>query len=388
MGRTRTSGITTDADGNKLINKQVNGKAIFVRLGRVSQEEAEAELARRIADARAQQQPGQGDEPTFAAAAKRHLEDAREAGLRTLEIDAWHLTVLAPFIGALPLSQVCDETLADFKRHRREVDKVSATTVKRHLEVVRKILNRAHRKWRLAPDYQRPWLSVVPEITMPKLSDARQPRPLTWDEQAKLMPLLSAHLQRMVLFALNTGLRDGEVCGLRWEWEAKVPELDTFVFLIPGEKVKNGEPRVVVLNDIARRIVDEVRGQHPEYVFVYQAPTRKGKAPKAAHPIETMNNNGWQRARRTAGLSDVRVHDLRHTFARRLRAAGVPPWTRKALLGHKNGDITEHYSPAELGELLAAVNKIDVSRGAPQVTVLRRVGQSRAEVVRETRKAS
>jgi hypothetical protein len=66
----------------------------------------------------------------------------------------------------------------------------------------------------------------------------------------------------------------------------------------------------------------------------------------------------------------------------------VPPWTRKALLGHKNGDITEHYSPAELGELLAAVNKIDVSRGAPQVTLLRPVGQSLAALVQEKRKAS
>jgi integrase len=306
MGRTRTSGITTDADGNKLINKQVNGQTIFARLGRVSQEEAEAALAARIAELR-QQQPGEGDEPTFAAAAKRYLADAQEEGLKTLETEAWHVTLLAPFIGALPLSQVCDETLAAFKRHRREVDKVSATTVKRHLEVVRKVLNRAHHKWRLPPDYQKPWLQVVPDITMPRLTDARQPRPLSWEEQATLMPLLPAHLQRMVLFALNTGLRDSEVCGLRWEWEVKVPELETFVFLIPGTKVKNGEPRVVVLNHIARRIVEEVRGEHPDYVFVY-APKRnekkmqrRGQQAKPPHPIETINNNGWQRARRKAG---------------------------------------------------------------------------------------
>jgi hypothetical protein len=89
MGRTRTSGITTDADGNKLINKQVNGHTIFARLGRVSQEEAEAALAARIAEFR-QQQPGEGDEPTFAAAAKRYLADAQEEGLKTLETEAWH----------------------------------------------------------------------------------------------------------------------------------------------------------------------------------------------------------------------------------------------------------------------------------------------------------
>lgn len=394
MGRTRTSGITTDANGNKLINKLVLGQTIFARLGKVSQEQAEEELARRIAAIR-HQQSSQCAEPTFAAAATRFLTEAQADGAKNLEGDAWHVTLLAPFIGALPLSQICDDTLAEFKQ-KRYASGVSRTTVKRSLEVVRKILNRSHRKWRMAPDYKRPWLLAVPEITMPKLIDVRAPRPLTWDEQVRLIPLLPAHLQRMILFALNTGLRDGELCGLRWEWEQQVPELGTSVFVLPGASTKNGEARVVVLNDTARRIIDEVRGQHPEYVFVYthnrgrageKGLRRPNHQSKPSHPIGTMNNNGWQKARRLAGVPDVRVHDLRHTFARRLRAAGVPPWTRKALIGHKTGDITEHYSPAELGELLAAVNKLDATRGAPQVTLLR-TPASLAESLAPRKKAS
>ena len=57
-------------------------------------------------------------------------------------------------------------------------------------------------------------------------------------------------------------------------------------------------------------------------------------------------------------MSQVRVHDLKHTFGRRLRAANVPLETRKVLLGHRNGDITTHYSAPELEELLVAVNKV------------------------------
>ncbi len=57
-------------------------------------------------------------------------------------------------------------------------------------------------------------------------------------------------------------------------------------------------------------------------------------------------------------LPQVRVHDLKHTFGRRLRAAGVPLETRKVLLGHRNGDITTHYSAPELEELLEAANKV------------------------------
>ena len=68
------------------------------------------------------------------------------------------------------------------------------------------------------------------------------------------------------------------------------------------------------------------------------------------------------------------VHNLRHTFGRRLRGAAVPLETRKALLGHASGDITTHYSEAELGELLAAAQKI-TNRGlseAPTLTVITR----------------
>jgi hypothetical protein len=61
-------------------------------------------------------------------------------------------------------------------------------------------------------------------------------------------------------------------------------ELDTSVFLIPGAKVKNGDERLVVLNRVAQSVIESVRGEHDEYVFVYRG-----------RPIETMNNNGGRR---------------------------------------------------------------------------------------------
>jgi integrase len=70
----------------------------------------------------------------------------------------------------------------------------------------------------------------------------------------------------------------------------------------------------------------------------------------------------------------VRVHDLRHTFGRRLRAVGVGLEDRQDLLGHKSGRMTTHYSAAEIGNLLAAVNRIANSRESPAGTVLRLVG--------------
>ena len=101
----------------------------------------------------------------------------------------------------------------------------------------------------------------------------------------------------------------------------------------------------------------------------------------------TMNNTGWQRARERAadaylekfdrpapeGFRRIRVHDLKHTFGRRLRAAGVGFETRQVLLGHHNGSVTTHYSAAEIGELLEAVNRIDATRCTPAMTLLRAV---------------
>lgn len=68
------------------------------------------------------------------------------------------------------------------------------------------------------------------------------------------------------------------------------------------------------------------------------------------------------------------MHDLKHTFGRRLRAAGVSLETRKVLLGHKNGDITSHYSAPELEELIRAANKVcgEETGKTPALTLLKR----------------
>ena len=73
------------------------------------------------------------------------------------------------------------------------------------------------------------------------------------------------------------------------------------------------------------------------------------------------------------GFARIRIHDLKHTFGRRLRAAGVTEEDRKALLGHKNGSITSHYSAAELDQLIEAANKVSVTDSrAPALTILKR----------------
>ena len=131
---------------------------------------------------------------------------------------------------------------------------------------------------------------------------------------------------------------------------------------MPASATKTGVERVIVLNSVAARVVNSRRGLSSEYVFTYRG-----------NPIGKLHSSAWKRAWKAAGLPtqpDVRkgVHNLRHTFATRLRAAGVPLETRKTLMGHADGDITTHYSAPEIGELLTAAEKVtDRSRAETPV---------------------
>jgi site-specific recombinase XerC len=93
-----------------------------------------------------------------------------------------------------------------------------------------------------------------------------------------------------------------------------------------------------------------------------------------------MLNTGWRKARKLVNLL-VRAHDLKHTFGRRLRAAGVSFEDRQDLLGHKSAGITTHYSTAELLNLWEASNRVCDSRARPSLTLLQSdAAHSRANV--------
>jgi len=158
---------------------------------------------------------------------------------------------------------------------------------------------------------------------------------------------LPDHLVEMALFAVNTGCRDQGICQLRWDWEVAAPELDTSVFIIPGSHVKNGDERLVVLNNAAKHVISRRRDQHKAHVFDYEG-----------RPLTHMLASACKKERTAAVLSHVCVHDLKHTFGRCLRAAGVTFKDRQDLSGHRSGRITTHYSAAELTKIIEAAEKI------------------------------
>jgi hypothetical protein len=184
MARTRTAGIQADADGCKIVDKRVFGVRIKRRIGKIDQDQAEAWLAREVEKLRQANLFGQRPQRTFREAAIRYLEENAE--LACIDEVAWHLKLLDPYIGKLSLPEVHDATLAPFVRKRTET--VSATTVRRSLEVVRRILNLAARKWR--EDDGTPWLCTAPPLLSMPNGPVRKPYPLSWEEQTRLFARL------------------------------------------------------------------------------------------------------------------------------------------------------------------------------------------------------
>lgn len=343
MGKIRMPGLTKRGAIWHL-DKQFKGVRIRESAATSSLNEALALLANRIERVRLTHYYGVRPARTFREAARKYLQENQRK--RSIDDDARHLRILNPFIGHLTLPAVHMDSLRPFVEKRRR-DGVKAKTINLSLATVRCILNLAAAEWR--DNAGLTWLAAAPKIKLLRMTDTRKPHPLSSEEQKMLFSELPDHLARMAVYKTNTGCREGEVCSLKWEWEKQVPELNTTVFVIPSDHVKNKEERLVVLNRLARSAIDASRGMHPVYVFV-----RPSKTDCNVRMLR-MNNTGWKNARIRAanawtrlhgtaapdGFRRVRVHDLKHTYARRLRAAGVSFEDRQDLLGHRSRRITD-----------------------------------------------
>lgn len=158
------------------------------------------------------------------------------------------------------------------------------------------------------------------------------------------------YLEPMVLLALNTGLRRGELFALTWECVdlgANSPRL-----VVRAGVAKDSEERVIPLNREATDVLRQWRDQT----------SREGLVFKSADGKRFDNvDSSWRGVLKVAGLA-VRWHDLRHTFATNLLAAGVDLETVKALCGHANIATTARYLHTETARKVEAVQRLGQPR--------------------------
>lgn len=335
------------------IDKTVAGIKLRESTGETELEAAERYLAIRIQEIRSVEVYGERRERIFDEAAARFIEEYGHK--RSLDRDIDTLKAVMPYIGDLALKKIHSASLDQYIRDRKAA-KISAGTLNRDMAVIRRVLKLCVAMWR--DEQGRPWLDNAP--LLPTVQGVkRKSRPISVAEQDKLIKGMPQYLADMALFALHTGLRDQEICGLQWSDEASISGTSETVFIITEERAKNDHERIVPLNSVARSIVNRYRYQS-EFVFHLKG-----------NRLERMNNRAWRKAREAANLADVRVHDLRHTFGMRLRALGVSFEDRQDLLGHHAGHITTEYSKAEIARLIECVELLCGDRHGTELTLIR-----------------
>ena len=156
-----------------------------------------------------------------------------------------------------------------------------------------------------------------------------------------------ARLEALVRLALYTGMREGELMGLRWS------DVDLGRGLASLARTKSGHARSVALSRPAVNLLSELRKVRSLSPYVFAKPKRSVGEPPP------FPRDAWDRAVKQAELEDFRFHDLRHSFASYLLSAGATLPELAAALGHRSLAMVQRYAhlerahAAELAELVA-----------------------------------
>ena len=245
--------------------------------------------------------------------------------------DLSNITILKRFFAGYYLNDITPLVIEKFKAQRvNEMKKASPAgperrlkpaTINRNLECLKSIFNKAIAWGKYSGE------NPVKKVKFFKENNQRL-RFLEREEIIKLLSNCNRHLKPIVILALNTGMRRGEILGLKWR------DIDFKRGIIYIYDTKNKEKREVPVNEQAKTALIRTR-KHPqsEYVFCNQN----------GSPM-TQNRKSFLTALKKSGIKDFKFHDLRHTFASHLVMSGVDLNTVRELLGHKSTEMTLRYS--------------------------------------------
>ena len=247
----------------------------------------------------------------------------------------YHLKFLLPFFSETTVLRLTKSLTDEFRKRRHDGTTIKDATVNRDLSVLRHILY-----WALDEQL----LQVNPLARMRMVRERRTRRQvLSVAEEQLLLGSAKDHLSTMVTFALDTGMRRGEITSQRWE------DIDFArkLLFVTHSKTPEGEAREIPLTERLCQLL--LNSRQPQGLII----GFRGR------PVRIIKRT-WKTALKNAGVRHVRFHDLRHTFNTRLMEAGVLQEIRMALMGHSSGSrVHATYTHIELPAKRKAIGMLE-----------------------------
>jgi integrase len=293
----------------------------------------------------------QGKHPELKRRGKTRFRDFAQVYMETHAIpnklswktsDAGLVKNLSTFFDGMYLHEITSYDIERYKTKRQQG--VSPATVNRSLSCLRCMFNRAI-SWGYVTN------NPVSRVRFLR-EDNKRLRYLDVGEIRRLLIQSSPQLQAVIMVAINTGMRKGELRGLCWK------DVDLKQGVITLLKTKSGRVRHIPINTACGNALTTLQ-RHPksEYVFTKEDGT--------TYDVR----KGFGTALKRAGIVGFRFHDLRHTFASHMAMSGADLTTLRDLLGHKDFSLTLRYAHLSPDHKASAVEKLGEQLGKLPVTI-------------------
>ena len=282
-----------------------------------------------------------GDEKTVQELLERYLEDysAPNKAPGTHRRDKSLSAHLVHAFGSFQLTTVRPALLAEYKSRRRR-EGAAPKTINDELKLLGHAYKLAMMEWEWVTD------NPVQRVSREKVRNLIE-RWLSREEETRLLAASPSWLREIIVFALHTGLRQGEILDLQW------PQVDLFRRTITILEQKNGAKDTLPMNETALGVLTARANVQPlqtGYVFFNEAGNRRDarNVLRAFYPAMTK-----------ARIEKFRFHDLRHTWATRLVQAGVDLYTVQKLGRWKTVSMMTRYAHHYSESLRAGAQVLD-----------------------------
>ncbi len=288
----------------------------------------------------------EGDDRNFGEMVDKYMQEHSIPKKASADRDQVSLVHLRPYFEEYAVAAITPRMINEYKNKRRE-EGASPATINRELALTKHAFNLALKEWG--------WVAENPvmKVTMEKEPPARD-RFLSYEEEESILSASPQWLKDIVIFAIETGCRRGEILSLQWK------DVDLFKKVVTIFGKKTGERRTIPLTNKVFEVLKErektrakVQSITEDLVFDHPPGRRLN--------INTLKWTFGEVLEKTK-LKGVRFHDFRHTFASRLAQNGIDPYSIQKLMGHTSFSTTQRYAHHFVESLRRGIKSLEVAR--------------------------